>query len=182
ERIFEFLDTSPTVAEKPGAYPLPPIAGRVRFEGVTFEYKPGRPALRGIDLEVEPGQVVALVGPTGSGKTSIINLLCRFYDVTTGRVTIDGHDVRDVTLSSLRSQIGIVLQDTFLFSGTLLDNIRFARPDAPLEAVREVCRAVGADTFIESLPDGYETVVSERGSGLSQGQRQLISFARALLA
>jgi len=182
ERIFEFMDTEPTVAEKKDAYELPPIKGAVRFEGVRFEYKPGRPALHRVDLDVKPGEVVALVGPTGSGKTTIVNLICRFYDVTEGRVLVDGHDVRDVTLSSLRSQIGIVLQETFLFSGTLLDNIRFGRPSATLEEVIEVCRAVGADTFIEKLPEKYETVVGERGGGLSTGQRQLISFARALLA
>ena len=182
ERIFEFLDTQPTVAEKRDAYPLPQIRGAVRFEGVHFSYKEGRPALRGVDLEVKPGEVVALVGPTGSGKSTIINLLCRFYDVSAGRVLIDGHDVRDVTLRSLRSQVGIVLQDTFLFSGTIADNIRFGRPEATLDEVREACRAVGADQFIEKLPDGYETVVSERGSGLSLGQRQLVSFARAILS
>lgn len=182
ERIFEFMDTQPTVAEKPDAIALPPINGEIRFEQVTFEYKKGRPALRGVDLHVKPGQTVALVGATGSGKTTIVNLICRFYDVTTGRVTIDGYDVRDVELASLRSQISIVLQDTFLFSGTIADNIRFGKPDATMEQVREACRAVGADLFIEKLPDGYDTVVSERGSGLSLGQRQLVSFARALLA
>ncbi len=182
ERIFEFLDTSPTVAEKPNAYPLPKIEGRVNFKDVGFSYKAGRPALHRASLDVKPGEVVALVGPTGSGKTTIVNLLCRFYDVSEGALEIDGHDVREVTLASLRSQIGIVLQDTFLFSGTLAENIRFARPDATMDQVRDVCRAVGADTFIEKLPDGYETVVTERGGGLSQGQRQLISFARALLA
>ncbi len=182
ERIFEFMDTEPTVSEKSDAYELPPIEGGVRFDGVRFEYKPGRPALHRVDFEVKPGEVIALVGPTGSGKTTIVNLVCRFYDVTEGKVLIDGHDVRDVTLTSLRSQIGIVLQDTFLFSGTLLDNIRFGRPLATIEEVEEVCRAVGADQFIEKLPDKYETVVGERGGGLSTGQRQLISFARALLA
>lgn len=182
ERIFEFLDTNPTVAEKPDAYEMPPIEGRVRFNDVSFSYKPDRPALRSVSLEAVPGEVIALVGPTGSGKSSIINLLCRFYDVTEGSVEIDGHDVRDVTLASLRSQIGIVLQDTFLFSGTLAENIRFARSDATMDEVRAVCEAVGAHTFIEKLPDGYDTVVNERGGGLSQGQRQLISFARALLA
>lgn len=182
ERIFEFMDTQPSVAERPDAIALPPIEGEIRFENVFFEYKPGRPALRGVDLHVKPGQTVALVGATGSGKTTIVNLLCRFYDVTSGRVTIDGHDVRDVTLASLRSQISIVLQDTFLFSGSIADNIRFGRPDATMEEVREACRAVGADEFIEKLPDGYDTIVSERGSGLSLGQRQLVSFARALLA
>jgi len=182
ERIFEFMDTQPSVAQRPDAITMPPIQGEIRFENVYFEYKEGRPALRGVDLHVKPGQTVALVGATGSGKTTIVNLICRFYDVTSGRVTIDGIDVRDVKLDSLRRQISIVLQDTFLFSGTIADNIRFGRPDATMEEVREACRAVGADRFIEAMPDGYETVVSERGSGLSLGQRQLISFARALLA
>ena len=182
ERIFEFMDTQPTVAERPGAMVMPPIKGEIRFENVVFQYKEGRPALRGVDLHVKPGQTVALVGATGSGKTTIVNLICRFYDVTSGRVLIDGIDVRDVKLASLRSQISIVLQDTFLFSGTIADNIRFGRPDATMDEVREACRAVGADLFIEKLPDGYDTVVSERGSGLSLGQRQLVSFARALLA
>ncbi len=182
ERIFEFLDTQPTVAEKPSAQPLPPIRGEVRFEQVTFEYAPGRPALHDFDLYVAPGETVALVGPTGSGKTTVVNLLCRFYDVTRGRVLIDGQDVREVQLASLRSQIGIVLQDTFLFSGTLLDNIRFGRLDATEDEVVAAARAVGAHTFIEKLPQGYRTEVAERGGGLSLGQRQLISFARALLA
>ncbi|MFO7319674.1 MAG: ABC transporter ATP-binding protein, partial [Bacillota bacterium] len=130
ERIFEFMDTQPSVAQRPDAITMPPIQGEIRFENVYFEYKEGRPALRGVDLHVKPGQTVALVGATGSGKTTIVNLICRFYDVTSGRVTIDGIDVRDVKLDSLRRQISIVLQDTFLFSGTIADNIRFGRPDA----------------------------------------------------
>lgn len=182
ERIFEFMDTQPSVPQKPDAYELPEIQGEVRFEGVRFSYDQKRIALQRIDLHVQPGEVVALVGPTGSGKTTIVNLVCRFYDATEGRVIIDGHDVRDVTLPSLRSQIGIVLQDTFLFSGTIADNIRFGKPDASMEEIIEACRAVGADKFIEKMPEQYQTVVSERGGGLSLGQRQLISFARALLA
>lgn len=182
ERIFEFLDTHPTVAEKSDAYQLPEIAGRIDFQEVTFEYAPGRPALRDVDLIVEPGETVALVGPTGSGKTTVVNLLCRFYDVTRGRILIDGHDVRDATLPSLRSQIGIVLQDTFIFSGTILDNIRFGRLDATDDDVIAAARAVHADDFIRHLPQRYETVVAERGAGFSLGQRQLLSFARALLA
>lgn len=182
ERIFEFMDTHPTVAQKPDAVALPSIKGEVSLQSVTFSYKPDRPALRGIDLEIRAGETIALVGPTGSGKTTIVNLVCRFYDATTGRVMIDGYDVKDVTLESLRSQIGIVLQDTFLFSGTLADNIRFGRLDASMDEIKAACEAVGAHLFIEKMPDGYETVVSERGSGLSVGQRQLISFARALLA
>jgi len=182
ERIFEFIDEQPNVAEKPDAKPLPPIRGAVDLKRVVFEYEPGRPALKGIDLHVEPGQSIALVGHTGSGKSTIINLLCRFYDVTEGSVSIDGIDVRDVTIHSLRSQIGIVLQDTFIFSGTIRDNIRFGRLDATDEEVEAAAKAVKAHDFIVNLPNGYDTEVQERGNVLSMGQRQLISFARALLA
>ena len=147
-----------------------------------FEYEPGRPALRGISLDIKEGTSVALVGHTGSGKSTIINLLCRFYDPVQGRVLIDGIDIREVTLSSLRSQIGIVLQDTFIFSGTIRENIRFGRLDATDEEVEEAAKAVHAHDFIVNLPNGYETQVEERGNVLSMGQRQLISFARALLA
>jgi ATP-binding cassette subfamily B protein len=156
--------------------------GGVRFEDIVFEYEKGRPALRGIDLEVLPGQSIALVGHTGSGKSTIINLLCRFYDPSSGRVLIDGTDIRDVTLQSLRSQVGIVLQDTFIFSGTIRDNIRFGRLDATDEEVEAAAKAVHAHDFIIKLPNGYDTEVQERGSVLSMGQRQLLSFARALLA
>lgn len=182
ERIFEFIDEQPNVAEKPDAKPLPPIRGAVDLKRVVFEYEPGRPALKGIDLHVEPGQSIALVGHTGSGKSTIINLLCRFYDVTEGSVSIDGIDVRDVTIQSLRSQVGIVLQDTFIFSGTIRDNIRFGRLDATDEEVEAAAKAVKAHDFIVNLPHGYDTEVQERGNVLSMGQRQLISFARALLA
>lgn len=182
ERIFEFIDEQPTVAEKPQAAVLPKIEGRVSLKGIEFEYEPGRHALKGIDLEVQPGQSIALVGHTGSGKSTIINLLCRFYDVTEGSIRIDGHDIRDVTLQSLRSQIGIVLQDTFIFSGTIRDNIRFGRLDATDEEVEAAAKAVRAHDFIVGLPQGYDTEVQERGNVLSMGQRQLISFARALLA
>ncbi|MCZ8512998.1 ABC transporter ATP-binding protein [Paenibacillus filicis] len=182
ERIFEFIDEQPTVAEKPEAEVLPQIQGRVSMEGIQFEYEPGRHALKGIDLEVEPGQSIALVGHTGSGKSTIINLLCRFYDVTEGSIKIDGHDIRDVTLHSLRSQIGIVLQDTFIFSGSIRDNIRFGRLNATDAEVEAAAKAVRAHDFIVGLPQGYDTEVQERGNVLSMGQRQLISFARALLA
>lgn len=182
ERIFEFMDEKPSVAEKPGAAPLPVIKGDIRLENIVFEYEPGRPALRGIDLEIQSGSSIALVGHTGSGKSTIINLLCRFYDPTQGRVLVDGYDIRDVTLHSLRSQIGIVLQDTFIFSGTIRENIRFGRLDATDEEVEQAAKAVYAHDFIIGLPDGYDTQVEERGSVLSMGQRQLISFARALLA
>jgi len=149
---------------------------------VTAEYKPGEPVLRDVSFHAEPGQMVAIVGPTGAGKTTIINLLPRFYDVTGGSVKIDGHDVRDVTQASVRRQIGIVLQDTFLFSDTVMNNIRYGKPTATDEEVIAAARMVSADTFIERLSDGYNTVLGERGGGLSQGQRQLIAIARAALS
>ncbi|MFF2018572.1 ABC transporter ATP-binding protein [Paenibacillus sp. NPDC058177] len=182
ERIFEYLDEKPNVSDKPGATPLPTIQGDIKFEKVIFEYEKGRAALKGIDLDVKAGQSIALVGHTGSGKSTIINLIGRFYDITTGKITIDGKDIRDVTLDSLRGQIGTVLQDTFIFSGTIRDNIRFGRLDATDQEVEEAAKAVDAHDFITKLPGGYDTEVEERGSALSMGQRQLLSFARALLA
>lgn len=182
ERIFEFIDEEPNIADKPGARPLPDINGNIKFDHIVFEYEQGRQALKGISLDVKSGQSVALVGHTGSGKSTIINLLSRFYDVTEGAITIDGYDIRDVTVQSLRSQISVVLQDTFIFSGTIRDNIRFGRLDATDEEVEEVAKSVDAHDFIMKLPKGYDTEVEERGSALSMGQRQLLSFARALLA
>jgi ATP-binding cassette subfamily B multidrug efflux pump len=182
ERIFEFLDAVPDIADRPGTVVLPPIRGRVCLEDVSFAYVEGQDVLHGVDIVAEPGQTIALVGPTGAGKSTVINLLARFYDVTGGKVTIDGHDVRDVTVESLRSQLGIVLQDTFLFSGTIRDNIRYGRPDASDEEVLRVAMAVNAHPFISRMPEGYDTQVQERGSKISVGQRQLVSFARALLA
>lgn len=182
ERIFEYLDEKPNVAELPSAKELPPITGHVKFENLVFEYEPGRPALKGISIEAKAGQSIALVGHTGSGKSTIMNLLCRFYDPVEGRVLIDGTDIREVTVQSLRSQVGIVLQDTFIFSGTIRDNIRFGRLNATDEEVEMAAKAVHAHGFIVGLPQGYETEVQERGNVLSMGQRQLISFARALLA
>lgn len=182
ERIFEFIDEEPNIADKPGAKPMPAITGEIRFNHVVFEYEKGRPALKGIDLEVKPGQSIALVGHTGSGKSTIINLLSRFYDPSGGSVVIDGHDIRDVTVQSLRSQIGVVLQDTFIFSGTIRENIRFGRLEASDEEVEAAAKAVNAHDFIVKLPNGYDTEVEERGNVLSMGQRQLLSFARALLA
>lgn len=182
ERIFEILDETPEIQEKPNAIEMPPILGHVKFENVHAAYNPGEPVLKGINLEAKPGETVAIVGPTGAGKTTIISLIPRFYDVTAGRITIDGIDVRDVTLSSLRSQIGIVLQDTFLFSDTVMNNIRFGRPDASDEEVIAAAKLAHADSFIERLPDGYNTLLGERGRGLSQGQRQLIAIARAALS
>jgi len=182
ERIFEFMDERPAVPEKEGAKPIAELQGNVRFENVTFGYEADRPALKGIDLDVKAGMSIALVGHTGSGKSTIVNLICRFYDTVEGRVLIDGTDVRDTTIDSLRSQIGIVLQDTFIFSGTIRDNIRYGRPDATDAEVEAAARSVRAHDFIAELPNGYDTEVEERGNALSVGQRQLLSFARALLA
>lgn len=182
ERIFDLLDLEAEIVEKPGAVPLPEIKGRVVFTNVGAEYVPGEPVLKGINLVAEPGQSIAIVGPTGAGKTTLVNLLPRFYDVTSGSVTIDGLDVRAVTLPSLRRQIGVVLQDTFLFSDTVMNNIRYGRPEASDEEVIEAARLARADEFILRLNDGYNTILGERGGGLSQGQRQLISIARAALA
>ncbi|WP_026583064.1 ABC transporter ATP-binding protein [Bacillus sp. J33] len=182
ERIFEFLDEKPIVSEKSDAIDLHDIKGHIEFENVVFSYDEKRTALNGVSLELEAGQTVALVGHTGSGKTTIANLISRFYDPTGGAVKIDGHNLKDVSLSSLRHQISVVLQDTFIFSGTIFDNIRFGRPDATDGEVMKAAKAVGAHVFIEKLPNGYETEVEERGNILSVGERQLLSFARALLA
>jgi len=181
ERIFGLLDIVPDVVDKTDAKEMPQIQGAVEFSRVAAEYKAGEPVLRGIDLAAEPGQTIAIVGPTGAGKTTIINLIPRFYDVTAGSVKIDGIDVRDVTAASLRGQVGIVLQDTFLFSDTVMNNIRYGRLDATDDEVIEAAKLVSADTFVERLPQGYQTVLGERGSGLSQGQRQLIAIARVAL-
>jgi ABC-type multidrug transport system fused ATPase/permease subunit len=182
ERIFEMLDEQPKVKEPPDARPLPEVQGRVRFEHVNFAYVPGVPVLKDVNFVADPGRTIALVGPTGAGKSSIMNLLSRFYDVDSGAITIDGIDIRDVTLPSLRSQMGIVLQDTFLFSGTVADNIRYGRLDATDEEVEQAARLANAHAFVSQLPDGYATPVMERGQNFSVGQRQLLSFARALLA
>ncbi|MFL5800816.1 MAG: ABC transporter ATP-binding protein, partial [Roseiflexaceae bacterium] len=181
ERIFGLLDTVPDLQDAPNAVPMPPIQGRVVFDHVNAEYVPGQPVLRDVTLVAEPGQTVAIVGPTGAGKTTIVNLIPRFYDVKDGAITIDGEDVRDVTAASLRRQIGIVLQDSFLFSDTVFNNIRFGNPDATDDEVIAAAKLARADSFIERLPDGYKTVLGERGAGLSQGQRQLLAIARAAL-
>ncbi len=181
ERIFALLDTDPEIVDKPDALALAVVDGHVRFQDVTFGYDPEQPVLSEINLEAKPGETIALVGPTGAGKTSIVNLLMRFYDVQQGRIVIDGHDLRDVQIGSLRRQVGMVLQDSFLFSGSILENIRYGKPEASMEEVESAARTVGIDGFIQRLPDGYETAVMERGGRLSVGQRQLICFARALL-
>ena len=181
-RIFEILDTPPAVKDREGAIDLPPIEGRVRFENVGFSYVPDIPVLKDVTLDIQPGETVALVGPTGAGKSTVVSLIARFYDVSEGRITVDGHDLRDVCRHSLARQMGMVLQEPFLFSGTVRDNIKYARPDAPEEAMVAAAQAVGAHDFIVRLDNGYETPVHERGVNLSVGQRQLLAFARALLA
>jgi ATP-binding cassette subfamily B protein len=182
ERIFGLLDVQPEIVDKPNAKAMPEIQGKVEFIDAKAEYKKGQPVLRSINLTVEPGQTIAIVGPTGAGKTTIVNLIPRFYDVSSGAVKIDGIDVRDVSAATLRHQIGIVLQDSFLFSDTIMNNIRYGRPEATDEEVIAAAKLASADTFIERLPGQYQTILGERGGGLSQGQRQLLSIARAALA
>ncbi len=182
ERIFGLLDVPSAIVDAPDARPMPPIQGRVEFINAQAAYKQDQPVLCNITFTAEPGQTIAIVGPTGAGKTTIINLIPRFYDVTGGAVLIDGLDVRYVQIESLRKQIAIVLQDTFLFSASVMENIRFGRPDASDEEVIAAAQLAHADTFIERLPEKYQTVLGERGSGLSQGQRQLLAIARAALA
>jgi ATP-binding cassette subfamily B protein len=186
ERIFEVLDVPVDVKDKPGAVDLAriaaPIDGTVEFRNVTFGYVPGLPILKNVSFRVEPGETVALVGPTGSGKTSTMALLHRFYDVWQGQVLIGGVDVRDVTQESLGRRIAMVLQEPFLFTGTVYENIRYATPNAGREEVERAARTVGAHDFIMRLPHGYDTVLGQRGINLSIGQRQLLSFARAIVA
>ncbi|MFP4975470.1 ABC transporter ATP-binding protein [Paenibacillus sp. CN-4] len=182
ERIFETLDEPVTVTDVPDAKALPAVQGRVTFDDVTFAYDPGQSILENLSFDVKPGESIALVGPTGAGKTTVVNLISRFYNLTGGRIMIDGHDISQVTLQSLRSQMGIMLQDSFIFSGTILDNIRYGLLDATEEEIIAAAKTVCADEFIREFEEGYMTEVNERGSKLSQGQRQLISFARTLLA
>ena len=181
-RVFEVLDAPLEVQDAPDAVPLPPVSCRVEFDDVHFRY-PGdeREILRGISFAAEPGQTVAILGTTGSGKSTLVNLIPRFYDVTGGAVLLDGHDVRDVTLASLRSQIGVVMQSSLLFSGSVRDNIAYGRPDATQGEIEAAARAAQAHEFINALPQGYDTVIGERGVGLSGGQRQRVAIARALL-
>jgi len=182
ERVFELLDIVPTILDAPDAVAASRIEGWVKFENVTFEYDSDEPVLCGANFEIKPGQTIALVGPTGAGKSTLVSLISRLYDVTSGRVLVDHKDVRGYTQKSLRSQMGIVTQEPFLFSGTIMDNIRYGRLNSTEEEVYEAAKAANADGFISLLPDGYKSEVGERGRLLSQGQRQLLSIARAVLA
>ncbi|MGD9091996.1 MAG: ABC transporter ATP-binding protein, partial [Anaerolineales bacterium] len=182
ERVFELIDKQPKIVDAPEAIDLPIIEGRVVLEDVTFGYDPTQPVLSDIYINAEPGQTVALVGPTGAGKTTLVGLIPRFYDIDSGRVNIDGKDVRHVTQHSLRSQMGVVMQEPFLFSGTVKENIRYGKLEASDDEIETAARAANAHDFITRLPEGYDTQVGERGGMLSQGQRQLITIARAILA
>lgn len=181
-KLSGLLATEPTVAEAPDAQRLPPIHGEIRLEDVTFGYSPDQPVLRNVDLQINAGETFSFVGPTGAGKSTIAKLVTRFYDPSSGRVLIDGHDLRTVTIESLRRQLGVVPQEPFLFAGTIADNVRFARPEATDEEVAEAVRAVGLQELVDRLPDGLETYCHERGVSLSSGERQLIALARAFLA
>ncbi|MFH1180288.1 MAG: ABC transporter ATP-binding protein, partial [Candidatus Bathyarchaeota archaeon] len=182
ERVFDIMDTPKGIMDKPEAFELPRIEGHIEYDHLSFRYEDDQPVLSEIELEIKPNTTVALVGPTGVGKTTMINLLYRFYDPKEGALKVDGHDIRDVKLASLRKKMAVVLQDNFLFTGTVMENIRYGNLDATDEEIIEVAQIVGAHEFIEKLPEAYQTEVRERGSRLSVGQRQLISLARALLA
>lgn len=182
ERIFETMDVEPHIIDAPNARQMPTIKGNVRFDNVYFRYEEGKNILKGISFDVKAGESIALVGPTGAGKTTVINLLSRFYDINEGEISVDGENIAEVKLRSLREQMGVMLQDTFIFSGTILENIRYGKLDATEEEVIAAAKVVRAHDFISALKDGYHAEVKERGSTLSAGQRQLISFARALLA
>jgi len=182
ERVFEIIDTPSEVDDAPEAAPLDKARGQVTFENVGFGYTPGKPIIKNMSLEARPGATVALVGPTGAGKTTLVNLLTRFYEIDSGSICIDGRDIRQVKKDHLRRELGLVLQDTFLFGATVMENIRYGRLDATDEQVVEAARMADADDFIRKLPQGYQTVLSERASNLSQGQRQMLSIARAILA
>lgn len=181
ESVFEVIETQPTVTDAEDASELPPIEGNVTFDKVCFSYEPGHPILENVSFDIPRGKMIALVGPTGAGKSTIVSLLSRFYDLDSGTVSIDGHDISKVTLHSLRTQVGVMMQDSFIFSGTIMDNIRYARPDATDEECIAAAKLVSADEFISKLPDGYYTKTLEQGSKLSTGERQLISFARVVL-
>jgi ATP-binding cassette subfamily B protein len=181
QRVFEVLDTQPDMADAPDAPPMPRIQGKVEFKDVHFGYDERNQVLKGVSFTVQPGEMIGLVGASGAGKSTTINLLCRFYDVTGGAIEIDGIDLRDVQLHSLRSQIGIVLQEPFLFVGSVAENIAYGRPDATMEEIMQAAQAANAHEFIIRFPDGYDTMVGERGTRLSGGERQRISIARAIL-
>jgi ATP-binding cassette subfamily B protein len=180
-RIFEILDESPEIVDRPGAYDLLDVRGAIDFNHVNFTYDNGAEILNDFDAHIKPGETVALVGRTGSGKSTVARLMTRFYDVTGGDIEIDGHDIRDVTLTSLRENVGVVLDEPFLFSISIRDNIAYGRPDASIEEIQAAARAANADEFIVRLPEGYDTVIGERGYTLSGGQRQRIAIARTLL-
>jgi ATP-binding cassette subfamily B multidrug efflux pump len=182
ERVFEIIDTEPELADAPDAIPLDNVVGEVNFDHVNFSYVPGVPVIKDMSLTAKPGQTIALVGPTGAGKTTMVNLLTRFYDIDNGTIAVDGRDIRKTKKDSLRRRLGIVLQDTFLFSESVMENIRYGRLDATDEEVIAAAKLANADQFIRRLPQGYDTPLSERGSNLSQGQRQLLAIARAVLA
>jgi ATP-binding cassette subfamily B protein len=182
DRIFDTIAEPVLIQDVPGATPLPPITGTVEFENVVFSYEKDRPILNNVSFQAQPGESIAIVGPTGAGKTTIMNLLSRFYNIERGRVLIDGHDIMNVTIHSLRSQMGIMLQDSFLFTGTIADNIRYGKLGATDAEVRAAAELIGADGFITKLPKAYDTPVTERGSNISQGERQLLAFARTLLS
>ena len=182
ERIFELLDEDEDITDRPNAKELPPIRGHVQFDKVNFSYEKGNPILKDINFTITPGMSVAIVGPTGAGKTTIINLLSRFYNPDNGKILIDGLDIMDLQIKSIRKQVGVMLQDSFLFSGTIMDNIRYGRLDATDEECIEAAKTVMAHEFISSFPEGYDKILTSNGGGLSQGQKQLISFARVLLS
>ena len=182
ERVFEVIDTAPEVDDAPDSVPLEKVQGHVTFKNVKFSYSPDKPIIKDMTLEAKPGEIVALVGPTGAGKTTIVNLLTRFYEIDAGQISIDGSDIRQIKKDDLRRQLGLVLQDTFLFSASVMDNIRYGRLEATDEEVVEAAKMADADHFIHKLPQGYETMLSERASNLSQGQRQMLAIARAILA
>jgi ATP-binding cassette subfamily B protein len=182
ERVFEVLDTPEQAPESPSPARLEAPRGRVEFEDVAFAYDPDRPLIHDLDLCVEPGQTVAIVGPTGAGKTTLVNLLMRFYELDGGRITLDGVDITDLTRDDLRSRIGMVLQDTWLFQGTIRDNIVYGRPDATEEELQEAAEATYVDRFVHSLPDGYDTLLDSEGGNISTGEKQLVTIARAFLS
>jgi subfamily B ATP-binding cassette protein MsbA len=181
ERVFSVLDTLPEIQDAPGAKELPKVQGRVTFENVTFEYRPGEPALKNLSVDIEPGKILAIVGPSGAGKSTVANLLPRFYDPLEGVLRIDGVDIKSVTIRSLREQIAMVPQDTILFNATIYENILYGRLDATRAEVVAAAKAANADDFIRQMPEGYETQIGERGCQLSGGQRQRIAIARAIL-